>query len=96
MSSTYYLAQNTGWSNRVSWFDDGQHYDTLEQAMNAVRAQKKRLGTSGIDHRVQRVTVETDNFYLDKRTEERHLKKEAHDERLYDLLQARLPLLRQG
>lgn len=72
---TYYLAQNTGWSGRISWFDDGQYYDTVEEALAACRAQRKLLGSNGIDHRACKVTVEEEVTYLDKRTEARHLKK---------------------
>lgn len=82
---TYYLAQNTGWSGRTTWFDDGKSYEFIEQAADACREKRKLLGSNGIDHRVLCVTVEEEATYLDKRTEARHLKKEQEDNELYNL-----------
>lgn len=60
----YWLAQNTGWSGRVSWFDDGKRYTSKDAALAANTAQKKKYGTKYIDYRVSKRVV-TESYYYD-------------------------------
>jgi glutaredoxin len=70
---TYYLAQDTGWSGRTSWYDDKERYETADEAAAACERAKARSSDPGIDYRVLKKTVTETPIYLDKATENYHM-----------------------